>query len=43
MKVRALSKEVVDLLAVSGSIAEERVSNIRTVRALGNDELEVER
>lgn len=34
---------MVDELAVAGTIAEERVSNIRTVRALGNDELEISR
>lgn len=42
-KVRALSKQMVDELAQAGSIAEERISNVRTVRALGNDELEVGR
>lgn len=42
-KVRDLSKQMVDELANAGSIAEERISNIRTVRALGNDELEVGR
>jgi ABC-type multidrug transport system fused ATPase/permease subunit len=42
-KVRALSKQMVDELAQAGSIAEERISNVRTVRALGNDELEVRR
>lgn len=41
--VRALSKQMVDELAQAGSIAEERISNVRTVRALGNDELEIGR
>ncbi len=42
-KVRALSKQMVDELAAAGTIAEERISNVRTVRALGNDELEIGR
>jgi len=42
-KVRTLSKQMVDELAQAGSIAEERISNVRTVRALGNDDLEVGR
>jgi len=32
-----------DELAAAGTIAEERVANIRAVRALGNDALEVAR
>jgi hypothetical protein len=32
-----------DELATAGSVAQERLGNIRTVRALGNDSLEVAR
>lgn len=32
-----------DELAAAGTIAEERVANVRAVRALGNDALEVAR
>lgn len=42
-QVRALSKAMADELAAAGTIAEERVANIRAVRALGNDALEVAR
>jgi len=42
-QVRALSKNMADELAAAGTIAEERVANIRAVRALGNDTLEVAR
>lgn len=43
LQVRKLSKAMADELAQAGTIAEERVANIRAVRALGNDALEVAR
>ena len=40
-KVRAKSKEYMDSLANAGTIAKERLGDVKTVRALGNDDVEV--
>ena len=40
-KVRATSKEVQDALAQSTHVAEEKISNIRTVKAFGKEKQEI--
>mmetsp|Transcript_11524 Transcript_11524/g.15042 ORF Transcript_11524/g.15042 Transcript_11524/m.15042 type:complete len:738 (+) Transcript_11524:88-2301(+) len=42
-KVKKASKEVMDALADTGSVAEERLSNMHTVRSIGNDFVELAR
>ena len=42
-KVRATSRNVQDALAQSTHVAEERISNIRTVRAFARENLEIQR
>lgn len=42
-KVRTTSKQVQDALAASTQVAEERISNIRTVRSFAKEDLEMNR